>query len=203
MERSCKHSLRRQSVDGVGYDDVYDDVYDLYIIVYFFHFSSCFPIYFTIYHYQCQCQYQQQYQYSLSVQGVEGCHIIVLVVCSSFLLYGLVYSYARDRHILVFILCSGLGLFHLLVQEIVQHCVHYKRSRWSQRPFAPRSPILPNIGEQKTYKSASSHLPATLLLPLFRRLQPQTQRVQTPIIKFRFEQGVDHAMSGDGSFAFE
>lgn len=41
-----------------GYDDVYDDVYNLYIIVYFFHFSSCFPIYFTIYHYQCQCQYQ-------------------------------------------------------------------------------------------------------------------------------------------------
>lgn len=29
-------------MDGVGYDDVYDDVYNLYIIVYFFHFSSCF-----------------------------------------------------------------------------------------------------------------------------------------------------------------
>lgn len=164
---SWKHSLGRQGVDGVGYD-----VYNLYIIGYFFHFFSCFLIYFAIYHYPCQCQYQQQYQYSSS--GVERCHIIVLVVCSSFLLYSLVYSYARNQHILVLILCSGLGILICWSKKIVQHCVHYKQSNWSQTTFQPSfTDICPLRGKGKGREedlqkaphliSSPHHLPSPIL----------------------------------------
>lgn len=71
--------------------------------------------------------------------GVESCHIIVLVVCSSFCSTCLIYSYARNRHISVLILFQ-CGLSLMLEQEIVQHCDRIINNlNGHRRPFYPSS----------------------------------------------------------------